>query len=224
VAVPVDPPPADAPTTPRGGKRRDLVVAARRVFGRDGYARASIDAIAAEAAVSTRTLYNHFGSKERLFAEVLTESATEVSDGFAALADEGLAAVDRNDPAAVLGALGHAMRGHRGGNPEHFALVRQINAEAGHFPADVIEAWQEAGPRRVQRRVAEELERLAAAGRLALEDPALQALQLTALVGLRREGAAYAATADAPEAARRAEDAAIVAAGVRTFLHGRATR
>jgi len=33
---------------------------------RDGYTRASIDAISAEAGVSTRTIYNHFTDKAML--------------------------------------------------------------------------------------------------------------------------------------------------------------
>ena len=40
------------------------------------------------------------------------------------------------------------------GNATHFALVRQINAELTHIPADAIEAWQETGPRRVVRALA----------------------------------------------------------------------
>jgi TetR/AcrR family transcriptional regulator, mexJK operon transcriptional repressor len=48
-------------------KRRAILDAAGTVFLRDGFARASIDVIAAEAKVSKQTVYNHFGDKERLF-------------------------------------------------------------------------------------------------------------------------------------------------------------
>lgn len=50
------------------------------VFARDGYMRASVDAIAAEAGVSTRTIYNHFQDKAQLFQTVIQESATRVAE------------------------------------------------------------------------------------------------------------------------------------------------
>ncbi|MEV5986378.1 helix-turn-helix domain-containing protein [Streptomyces sp. NPDC052051] len=48
-------------------KRRSIAQAARAVFGREGYSRASVDANAVEAGVSKRTIYNHFTDKEQLF-------------------------------------------------------------------------------------------------------------------------------------------------------------
>ena len=47
----------------RSDKRRAIIDGALAVFARDGYTRASIDAISAEAGVSTRTVYNHFTDK-----------------------------------------------------------------------------------------------------------------------------------------------------------------
>ncbi|WP_456581768.1 hypothetical protein [Blastococcus sp. SYSU DS0510] len=38
--------------------------------------------------------------------------------------------------------------------PDHFALVRQMTAEVGHLPHELIESWQDAGPRRVMRELA----------------------------------------------------------------------
>ena len=67
---------------PASVKRGAIERAARAVFGRLGYARASIDQIAAEAGVSTRTLYNHFGDKLGLFSQVLVDGAAEVADTF----------------------------------------------------------------------------------------------------------------------------------------------
>jgi hypothetical protein len=34
---------------------------------------------------------------------------------------------------------------------DHFSLVRHIHGEAGHVPAEILDAWQEAGPRAVSR-------------------------------------------------------------------------
>lgn len=50
-----------------------MLEAARREFGSSGYRDANMDAIAAAADVSKRTLYNHFASKEVLFRAVVGE-------------------------------------------------------------------------------------------------------------------------------------------------------
>ncbi|MEM7767926.1 MAG: TetR/AcrR family transcriptional regulator [Pseudomonadota bacterium] len=52
-------------------KHEQILEAARTVFLHKGYARAGMDDVAAAASVSTATLYRHFQSKERLFADVV---------------------------------------------------------------------------------------------------------------------------------------------------------
>ncbi|MFD9906247.1 TetR/AcrR family transcriptional regulator [Streptomyces sp. NPDC059063] len=52
-------------------KRETIVEAAAAEFLRQGYAAASVDAIAAGAGVSKPTIYKHFGNKERLFLAVV---------------------------------------------------------------------------------------------------------------------------------------------------------
>lgn len=49
--------------------RRDLVSAARRCFGEQGYAATSLTEIAAEARVTTGAVYHHFKNKRALFQE-----------------------------------------------------------------------------------------------------------------------------------------------------------
>ena len=48
--------------------------AALDLFSRDGYERTSVDAISAQAGVSKRTVYNHFGDKESLFLAVVQQT------------------------------------------------------------------------------------------------------------------------------------------------------
>src|SRR5215831_11398097 len=56
----------------RGGQTRSRIIdAAYRVFYRDGFFRAGVDAIAEAAQVTKRTLYYHFDSKDSLLAAVL---------------------------------------------------------------------------------------------------------------------------------------------------------
>ena len=53
--------------------RQTLLDAAGRVFRRDGYARATIDAIADDAGFTKGAVYSHFGSKADLFLSLLEE-------------------------------------------------------------------------------------------------------------------------------------------------------
>jgi AcrR family transcriptional regulator len=51
----------------RRSRRNDIVVAAIRVFARQGYADASIQQVAADAGVAPTAVYYHFSGKEDLF-------------------------------------------------------------------------------------------------------------------------------------------------------------
>jgi TetR/AcrR family transcriptional repressor of mexJK operon len=52
-------------------RRRDILLAGKKVFFQTGYQLASVDRIAEAAGTTKRTVYDHFGSKEALFAEVI---------------------------------------------------------------------------------------------------------------------------------------------------------
>lgn len=52
-------------------RRRDILLAGKKVFFQSGYQLASVDRIAEVAGTTKRTVYDHFGSKEALFAEVM---------------------------------------------------------------------------------------------------------------------------------------------------------
>lgn len=202
----------------RADKRAAIMRAARMVFGRDGYARSSIDAIAIEAAVSTRTIYNHFANKEELFAEVLRTSATEVADAFVATVARTVG--DPPDLVPDLVSVGRALVAQRADHVEHFAMMRHINVEAGHFPPEVLAAWREAGPLRVQREVARQLCRLAGHGLLRVDDPdraarhfiVLATAEITSRGDLKQESMP------------KGQVDAGIAAGVEAFLNGYAAR
>ena len=208
--------------TPRPGARpakgEAVMRAARAEFGRHGYARTSIDAIAAEAGVSTRTIYNHFAGKEQLFAAVLTSSATQVADSVVqgaalAFAPEPLEPLDVERALVGLGLL---LAAQQTDFPEHFAMVRQIDAEADHFPQGVYEAWQDAGPRRVRAEVVARLRDLADRGLLVVDNPPRAAVHFAVLTtGEMRE-----ASARGVRPPREDEAKEMVAAGVSVFLNG----
>jgi AcrR family transcriptional regulator len=211
----------DVPTRARRGrasKRAVILEAARTVFGLEGYSRSSIDAIAGEAGVSTRTIYNHFPSKNELFNVVLTASATQVADDFHAALRRGLPAgpprADRLE--ADLLVIGRALVHHSLDHPEHFAMIRQIVAEAGHFPREVLAGWREAGPLRVRREVADRLRVFAEHGLLRVEDPFRAAGHLAALASA--EVPSPLSPWASPVTEEHLEDA--LRAAVRAFLHG----
>jgi AcrR family transcriptional regulator len=58
------------PTRARQRTRDALITAAMRVFARDGYAGASVDAIAAQAGYTVGALYSNFATKQELFLAV----------------------------------------------------------------------------------------------------------------------------------------------------------
>ena len=94
----------------------------------------------------------------RAVPRVIQESATQAADAQIAIIDRYLSKV--TDLEADLVEFGIALAADAG-TAEHFALVRQINAEAGHIPQDAIDAWQETGPLRVRRGLARRLGQLA---------------------------------------------------------------
>ena len=59
-------------------KREAIIQAAIEAFRADGFEATSMDKIAAKAEVSKRTVYNHFPSKEELFAESCTTCGPKV--------------------------------------------------------------------------------------------------------------------------------------------------
>lgn len=56
-------------------KRKAIIAAARDLFVHQGVDRVSMDAIAARAAVSKRTVYDYFGDKRRLFLAILSDAS-----------------------------------------------------------------------------------------------------------------------------------------------------
>lgn len=195
-------------------KRTAILKGALVILARDGYSRASIDAMAAEAEVSTRTIYNHFGDKAGLFEAVIEHSAGQVADAQLALIDRYLWKV--TDIEADLRDFGRAWATPMPDYTDHFALVRQINAERGHIPEAAIERWQEAGPRRVRRALAARMKEWNDRGLLRVGDPELAALHFALLVSARDPSQPGVALADQ-------DLETMVEAGVRTFLHGYGT-
>ena len=121
-----------------------MLDAARRLFTNQGFGGTSMDAIAAEAAVSKATLYAYFSSKEDLFTQVVESDAERyihVLDGKTA-----------KPIASVLNRLGDELASLIL-SPETVAIYRIVMAESANFP-DLGARFHHAGPSRLIARVA----------------------------------------------------------------------
>jgi AcrR family transcriptional regulator len=201
---------------PTGGlaeKRHAILRAARHVFGQVGYLGASIEAIAAEAEVSTRTIYNHFENKEQLFSTVLVESTTQVAKAREEIIEPHLGQVTDLEDALV--ALAKDWVRPRSEFEDHFKIVRRLRAESDRFASGLRATWLEAGPVRARRALAERMAELGRLGLLRVEDPDTAAQHFMALITdatvSRSEFSATAGEAAIDETARK---------GVHAFLFG----
>lgn len=211
---PTAPAPATrVPARGRPAKHAAILDAARRVFLREGYTRASMDAIAAEAGVSKRTVYNHFGDKEGLFSVIVEQSSASVAEDFARTADRHLG--DPRDAEEALVAFGDAWASPGLHRPDHGALVRLLIAEALHFP-EAVRVWLDTGPGPVRRGLAARLRAMADRGLLSLPEGGEEtaAEHYVALVQTPATNRSFFNAAPLEEDERRA----LVRSGVAAFL------
>ncbi len=141
-----------------------LMAAATRVFLTDGFGSASIDKVAHEAGVSTRTIYERFKNKADLLISVISR-----------LVERDMASVfptaelDRMEVRQALTALGRSITG-RACDPQAAALFRIVATEAHRFPA-LAEQMRSATKDRILSAVAQYFRGQIARGRLTLADP-----------------------------------------------------
>jgi TetR/AcrR family transcriptional regulator, mexJK operon transcriptional repressor len=127
------PPPGSGGMAGGSGPKGEVIAqAAVRLFIRDGYERTSVDAIAAEAGVSKRTIYNRYGDKRNLLMSVLKDAYATMLGVFGAIMDAHLSDVTDLEQSLTAFAREAAFRVAMA--PERAALVRLMMAEAPHFP------------------------------------------------------------------------------------------
>jgi TetR/AcrR family transcriptional regulator, mexJK operon transcriptional repressor len=192
-------------------KRRAILDAAATLFLRNGYRGTTMDEIAVLAAVSKRTVYQHFADKESLFSEIVVATVSEISDP---VYDEVLKLEDSGDVEADLRGLARRLL-ERVMQPRILQLRRLVIGEAGRFP-ELGRTFYEHGPGRTITALAAVFERLAERGVLQLDDPWLAAAHFNWLVMSVPLNRAMFLGEDQPPA--RAELNRHADAGVRTFL------
>ncbi|MCK2213090.1 TetR/AcrR family transcriptional regulator [Actinomadura sp. ATCC 31491] len=157
-------------------KRAAIVRAALELFLDEGYARVSMDAIAARAGVGKQTVYSHFGNKERLFLAVVGEARTAASATPADASPPGRT----GDPRADLQAVGERLL-RVVLSPAVAALHRLTVAELTHHP-ELQESWRETSSDALLAEVADHLTAADRAGTLRVPDPLLAARQFVLLM------------------------------------------
>jgi AcrR family transcriptional regulator len=146
------------------GARIDaLINAATHVFLRDGYGLASIDKVASEAGVSTRTIYERFKNKADLLVAVISRLANRMAIGVASADLEGL------EPRAALTLIARTIT-DRARDPDSAALFRIVATEAHRFP-ELAQQIREHDKRCVDAALAHYLRREINRGTLVLADP-----------------------------------------------------
>jgi len=143
-------------------RRRQIVVEATRVFGRRGYAGASLREIAGNVGVTAAALLRYFGSKEQLLFAVLDhwDDASE-SRGLLAQDTHGL---------GYFEALGRVMSRH-GENPGLVELLLSLCAEASD-PDHPAREWVRDRYRRIVAEAGRALEQAGRAGDVRAMEPA----------------------------------------------------
>ncbi|MCT2586896.1 TetR/AcrR family transcriptional regulator [Actinophytocola gossypii] len=198
-------------------KRSAILTAARELFLTDGFDRSSVDAVAARAGVSKRTVYDYFGDKQTLLEAVFDAVGQSVLGTIRRTIDDTLH--DVTDPAELESALvTFSMRIATDmlDSTEYATLQRLDRTGSGHLPhhddRPLTDAPEEA--------IGERLAAFARAGLLDVPDARLAAdhfIALTFGVTISRLGSANAA-----------EDPRVrplVVEGVRAFLRAyRSTR
>ncbi len=156
------------------GKRASILTAARSLFTEQGYARVSMDGIAAIAGVSKLTVYSHFGDKETLFSEAIRAQCQHM------MPDDLFEHEFKGPLRAQLIGIGKAF----------FSMISTDAALATHRmmmapgtgEAHVREMYWTAGPKRTQQAMADFLAARAADGELEIEDVVLAASQFFCLL------------------------------------------
>jgi TetR/AcrR family transcriptional regulator, mexJK operon transcriptional repressor len=141
-----------------------LICAATRVFLRDGYGCASIDKVAHEAGVSTRTIYERFKNKGDLLAAVITRLVERDMETVLATAE-----LERMDLRRALITIGETING-RACDPDAAALFRIVVTEAQRFP-ELAAKMRGSAKARVDSAIANYFRSQIRRGNLALSDP-----------------------------------------------------
>ena len=76
-------------------KAESILNTAKKMFGRYGLQKTTLDEIARMSRVAKATIYNYFGSKDRVYLEVLRREANEIVGKISSSVDQEVLSVDK---------------------------------------------------------------------------------------------------------------------------------
>jgi AcrR family transcriptional regulator len=194
----------------RGRRRGEAVLAAAlECFLEHGFAGTSLDLVIERAGGSRRTLYEHFGNKQRLFVAAVEALFARTEISFAAFEQPDLS-TDRALVEAGTALLWTLL------DPQLLAAFRLVIAEVGNVP-ELADLFFRDGPGKTYGVFAAYLRRRAGEGALQVDDPQHAAAQLVELIKGDLHLRALLGTRQRPDeaAVRRHVEAAVT-----TFLRG----
>jgi len=151
-----------------------IVDAAARVFLKQGYGAASMDAIAAEAGVSKQTVYSHFGSKEALFEAIIQGKCADLAP------PDSLTWSSGQDHETLLRQFAHRFLMTVLADP-NASLFRVVVAESVRFP-ELANVFFRSGPIKACEILSGYLEKLDKAGVLSVSNPERSAWEFFSLL------------------------------------------
>ncbi|MBF9133244.1 TetR/AcrR family transcriptional regulator [Plantactinospora sp. S1510] len=191
-------------------KRAAILGAARQLFLTDGFDRSSVDAVAARAGVSKRTVYDYFGDKQTLLRAVVQTSGQALITTIRRTLDDTLSGLRGPDQLEdALTAFSMRISTEMLGSAEYATLQRLIQNASGHLSGLEQDAIDNAPEEAMAERFAE----LARAGLLHAPDPRLAADHFIALT--------FGVALNRLRSANAAEDTRVrplIVEGVRAFL------
>ncbi|MFB4292782.1 TetR/AcrR family transcriptional regulator [Nonomuraea sp. ATR24] len=155
------------------GKKAAILDAAEDLFIAEGYERTSVDAIAARAQVSKRTVYDHFGEKGTIFLRVLERVNDTLADTVRAAIDEELS--PGRDLRDALTAFGRRIVTQTFPSPAYLTF-RRLTSQRWSIP-QLAEAERDRPDLMLEERFAA----LADQGKIRAANPRLMARHYTAL-------------------------------------------
>lgn len=160
-------------------KQASIVQAAAKLFLERGFGAVSMDAIAAEAAVSKRTVYSYYQNKETLFADVMSLCCEQNGgqQGCPLVSEE---IITNALPSEMLHQTGEHVLGIIS-TPQVIEMFRVVTAEAGRFP-ELGRTFFEFGPGWVINQLAEYLDGQVAIGAVEITDTALASRKFLGMV------------------------------------------
>ncbi len=154
-------------------RRAEILAAATKVFFEEGYGRATMDKVLAEIGGSKRTLYNHFPSKEDLFAAIVVNVSDRVLASLQPPVDVG----DIRETLVTMGISYLSVLV----SPDGLALYRAMISEAPHFP-ELARTFFTNGPGRASGHLADFFREQKKLGVLKVDDPQLAAEQFLSMI------------------------------------------